>query len=173
MGLGADKDIQLREYLLKPGFIFLSKEPVVISSVLGSCVAVSMWDNKVLFGGMAHYLFPNVRPGASPTAKYGNVAVRHLAEMFFLEGAVKERINAQLFGGASNSKRNRIVAEENITIARLALEKLGIKVVSEDVGGHMGRKLIYNTLTNEAIVYKTNQLRKGDWYPYHHAGRRS
>ena len=92
--------------------------------------------------------------------------------MFLQEGGNKENIKAQLFGGASNSKQSKMIAEENISIARGILKKLGIKIVSEDVGGDMGRKLIYNTLTNEAIVYKTNQLRKGDWYPYYHAGRR-
>ena len=171
MRIGADKDIQLCEYQLKPGFIFLSREPVVISAVLGSCVAVSLWNDKVFCGGMVHYLYPQAGKGLPPTAKYGNVAVAHLAGMFFQEGALKETIKAQLFGGASNGKRNKAVAEENIAIARQVLSRLGIKVVSEDVGGDMGRKLIYNTMTNEAIVYKTNQLRKGDWYPYHHAGR--
>jgi chemotaxis protein CheD len=42
----------------------------------------------------------------------------------------------------------------------------GIKVISEDTGGNVGRKLVYNTLTNEAIIYRANKLRKGDWYPY-------
>lgn len=174
MGTGTDKEIQLCEYLLKPGYIFLSRDPVVISSVLGSCVAVSLWDMSTQFGGMAHYLYPGAdRTAESRTAKYGDIAVSHLATMFFQEGAAKKNIRAQLFGGASISEESRVVAEGNISVARQILKKLDIKIVSEDVGGDMGRKLIYNTFTNEAIVYKANQLRKGDWYPYHHARRSS
>jgi chemotaxis protein CheD len=169
----AEKEIQLCEYLLKPGYIFLSRDPVIISSVLGSCVAVSLWDGKVLCGGMAHYLFPVADDGESATAKFGNVAVSYLAGMFFREGAFRRDLRAQLFGGASISKESLVVAEENIEIAKQVLGKLNIKIVSEDVGGDMGRKLIYNTLTNEAIVFKANRLRKGDWYPYHHARRRT
>jgi chemotaxis protein CheD len=168
------KDIQLYEYSLKPGYIFLSREPVVISSVLGSCVAVSLWNSQICFGGMAHYLYPNAdKDLKSQTAKYGDVAIRYLASMFFLERSVKADIRAQLFGGAFISRESQIVAEENISVAKDILSKLDIKIVSEDVGGDMGRKLIYNTHTNEAIVYKANQLRKGDWYPYHHANRSS
>lgn len=174
MGTGADKEIQLCEYLLKPGYIFLSRDPVVISSVLGSCVAVSLWDMSIQLGGMAHYLYPSAeRVREARTAKYGDIAVSHLAAMFFQEGSAKNNMRAQLFGGASVSTESRVVAEQNISVARRILKKLDIKIVSEDVGGDMGRKLIYNTFTNEAIVYKANQLRKGDWYPYHHARRRS
>ncbi len=170
---GANKEIQLCEYLLKPGYIFLSRDPVIISSVLGSCVAVSLWDGRAQYGGMAHYLFPEADDGGAATAKYGNVAVAHLAGMFFREGAARKDLRAQLFGGASISREGLAVAEANIAVARKILKRLRIKIVSEDVGGDLGRKLIYNTFTNEAIVYKANQLRKGDWYPYHHARRRS
>lgn len=46
-----------------------------------------------------------------------------------------------------------------------------IKIISEDIAGNMGRKIVYNTERNEAIVYKVNKLRSGDWYPYVNEGR--
>jgi chemotaxis protein CheD len=46
-----------------------------------------------------------------------------------------------------------------------------IAVVSEDTGGNMGRKVVYHTQRNEAVVYKVNNLRQGDWYPYINEGR--
>jgi chemotaxis protein CheD len=42
----------------------------------------------------------------------------------------------------------------------------GIRVVSEDTGGEKGRKIVFNTGTNEVAVLKVDRLRKGDWYPY-------
>ena len=51
-------------------------------------------------------------------------------------------------------------------MARRFLAKHGIKIISEDTGGNMGRKIVYNSLTNEAIIYKVHNLRRGDWYPY-------
>jgi chemotaxis protein CheD len=51
-------------------------------------------------------------------------------------------------------------------MAKKILKKKGIPVVSEDVGGIKGRRLVYHTRTNEAIIMKTHRLRRGDYYPY-------
>ena len=50
-----EKDVRLYEYYLKPGYIFLNREPSIISTVVGSCVMVSLWDCKGRYGGAAHY----------------------------------------------------------------------------------------------------------------------
>jgi chemotaxis protein CheD len=50
--------------------------------------------------------------------------------------------------------------------ARKVLAGKKIRVVSEDVGGQMGRKIVFNTHTNEVGVIKVEKLRKKDWYPY-------
>lgn len=62
-------------------------------------------------------------------------------------------------------------ARENIRIARSILREQRIKTISEDVGGSMGRKIVYNNFKNEGVVYKVNVLRSGDWYPYIHRSR--
>ena len=55
-------------------------------------------------------------------------------------------------------------------ISRKILAKQGIPVVSEDVGGRKGRKIVFNTQTNEIAVLKVGHLRKADWYPYEYDG---
>ncbi len=163
-----EKDIQLYEYYLKPGYIFLNTEPSMISTVIASCVAVSLWDSRKKHGGMAHYLYPFTSIEDEATARYGNVAISYLIRMFLKEDADKENIKAQIFGGASlqQSTECRKVAKENVSIARSVLERFKISIISEDVGGNLGRKLLYNTFTNETIVYKVKKLRGKDWYPY-------
>jgi chemotaxis protein CheD len=167
-----ERGLRLNEYYLKPGYIFLSRNPIVISAVLGSCVAVSLWDQKEGYGGMAHYLYPSAVAKEQATAQYGNAAIQYLARMFAEEGAKKGNLRAQIFGGASLPDRDcRKIAKENIDVARAVLDRLKIKIVSEDVGGDMGRKIVYHTANNEAVVYKSGKLRRGDWYPYDHSGR--
>lgn len=162
-----DKDIVLFEYFLLPGYIFLNVEPSLISTVLGSNVAVSLWDQKKKRGGMANYLYPDCGAGQIATARYGNVAIRHLARMLMREGAKKKDIKAQIFGGAETGEQECIhIARRNVSMARKTMLELNIQVVSEDTGGSLGRKIVYNTEKNEAIVYKVNGLRGGDWYPY-------
>ena len=159
--------MQINEYLLMPGYIYLSRDPVVISAVIGSGVAVSLWDRRAEFGGMLHYLYPAPEKAQKATAAYGNAAIGCLARMFVEEGSKSKDIQAQIFGGATNSTIECTrIAQGNVEAARKMLKKLGLKIISEDVGGGMGRKLVYNTFSNEAIVCRVKKLRDGDWYPY-------
>ena len=157
------------EYFLKPGYIFLSREPAIVYTVLGSCVAVCLWDRKNKIGGMNHFLFPRIGDPAQATARYGNVATLTLFRMFLAEGAEKRELEGQIFGGSSRGPDSpeSEMGTQNVRIARRILERQGIPVTSEDVGGTLGRKLIYNTQTNEAVVLKVERLREEDWYPYH------
>ena len=162
-----EKDIQLYEYLLLPGYIFMSHEPTLISTVLGSGVAVSIWDSKKKYGGMTNYLYPRAAKRAEMTALYGNVAVQCLINMFLEAGSQVKNMKAQIFGGARSASVECVKeGRENIRVAKVILHEQRIKVISEDVGGSMGRKIVYNNFKNEAMVYKVNVLRNGDWYPY-------
>lgn len=162
------KDVQLYEYYLGPGYIFLNREPSIVSTAIGSCVMVSLWDCRRKYGGAANYAYPFTDNRREATARYGNVAISHLIRMFLREKANIKNIRAQIFGGAAlqQSAECREVARENIRIARSVLGRFRIRIVSEDVGGDVGRKLVYNTFSNEVIVFKAKNLRREDWYPY-------
>lgn len=167
-----ENGLKVEEYFLRPGFIFLSRAPIIISAVLGSAVAVALWDEKSCFGGLAHFLYPLAVSKNEATAQYGDAAILHLSKMFKQEGSAKSDMKAQIFGGAATTDSEcKRVAENNIATARKILGRLAIKIISEDVGGDMGRKLVYNSNSNEAIIYKVKKLRGGDWYPYSDEGR--
>ncbi len=51
-------------------------------------------------------------------------------------------------------------------MAKRILNQQGIPITSEDVGGSRGRKLIFKSDTNEAIILKVDRLRQEDWFPY-------
>jgi chemotaxis protein CheD len=142
-------------------------EPSIISTVLGSSVAVALWDQKNKYGGMASYLYPFTKVKETATSQYGNVAIRYMFMMLMQEGVRQKDLKAQIFGGAESEAVDVArIARENVRMARNILKRLKIEIVSEDTGGSMGRKIIYNTMKNEAIVYKVNTLRGSDWYPY-------
>ncbi len=166
------KDVTLRDYFLSPGYIYISEEPSLISTVVGSCVAVSLWDCQKERGAMAHFLYPSTDERSQASAQYGNVAIQYLIKLFLADGSKIKNLRAQVFGGAISPLGGcKRIGPENVRMARQQLTRRRIPVVSEDVGGSMGRKIVYNTLKNEAIVYKVNHLRKGDWYPYIQEGR--
>lgn len=160
------------EYFLYPGYIFLSPEPYLISTVVGSSVAVALWDTESRQGGMSNFLYPFVEGSKQGTALYGNVAIPYMIRMFLEEGASEKNLRSQIFGGAQAEQLDaEEVAQKNIEIARRVLRHHGIKVISEDVGGRLGRKIVYNTTQNEALIYKVGTLRSSDWYPYDRQGR--
>lgn len=167
-----ENDVPLIDFYLSPGHIYVSHEPALVSTVVGSSVAVSLWDNKREYGGMAHFLYPFTDDRCRTTAQYGNVAVKYLVTMFLDHGVQEKSLRAQIFGGALSAPADCMrIAKENIQMTRKVLRNHRISIVSEDTGGAMGRKIVFNTQRNEAIVYKVNTLRQGDWYPYIREGR--
>ncbi|MBF0302523.1 MAG: chemotaxis protein CheD [Desulfamplus sp.] len=156
------------DYLLKPGYIYMSdNQPISISTVVGSSVAVCLFDRKQKIGGMNHFQFPETNEREKATAIYGNVATLTLIKMMLSNGSKNSHIEAQIFGGAYNPEvSNMNVGINNIRTARKILSSKKIKIISEDVGGEMGRKIIFNTATFEIAVLKVKTLRRSDWYPY-------
>jgi chemotaxis protein CheD len=156
-------------YFLKPGYIFLPTKPALISTVLGSCVAVCLYDRKRKIGGMNHFQLPATSEKKTATACYGNIATRALVLMMIREGSKVKHLEAQIFGGAHDKMFSlKNIGHENIRAARRVLAQAHIKIVSEDVGGEKGRKIIFNTASNEVAILKVDKLRKEDWFPYNH-----
>ena len=132
---------------LYPGQLFLSGENIVVSTILGSCVAVCLWDSRISLGGMNHFLLPN-DPLNSSDLRYGNNAVRKLVEDMLARGAVKDRLMAKIAGGAcvlDGFAAKRSIGDQNVAVAKKILAQYGIAITSEHIGGRRGRKLLFYT----------------------------
>lgn len=156
-----------RDYFLKPGYIYLPEKPTAISAVVGSSVVLALYDKKKKCGGMNHFLFPRIFPGQSPSSRFGNVAVVTLIRMMKKRGCKSTDLKAQIFGGAFDPQCcEKNVGLDCVNVARKILKQKDIRLVSEDVGGELGRKIVFNTATCELAVIKVDRLRESDWYPY-------
>jgi len=154
-------------YFLQPGYILVPDDPVGISTVLGSAVSVCIYNRKKRMGGMNHFQFPYIAIKGKTTALYGNIATTALLKMMLAQDSSMENLEAQIYGGACNpEKDNKDIGMENIEIAIKILLKNQIPITSQDVGGEKGRKVVFNTNTNEVAVLKVERLRDIDWYPY-------
>ena len=154
-------------YFLEQGYIFVSTRPAVISAVLGSCVAVALYDRKRMVGGMNHFQLPCAQEKQQATARYGDAATLALIRIMISNGSKTKHLEAQIFGGAyDRGVCPRNIGRENAMIARKILRKHRIRITSEDVGGEMGRKVVFQTDSNKTAVLKVDKLRKSDWYPY-------
>jgi len=114
------------DYFLQSGFIFLPEKTTDISTVLGSCVAVCIYDKKRQKGGMNHFQLPFIYEQRKATARYGNIATVTLINMLVRDGSKIKHLEAQLFGGAFNPQISpQNVGRDNIKIAKKVLAQNG------------------------------------------------
>ncbi|MDR2140224.1 MAG: chemotaxis protein CheD [Deltaproteobacteria bacterium] len=158
--------VEIYRYHLTPGNLFTCGQQAMISAVLGTCVAVCLHDRRLKIGGMNHYLYPKSGFFGSSSNEYGDVAIPALIDKLRRMGSRVQDLEAQIFGGGDIGSGWGSTGAKNVKIARKLLKKNGINVVSEDVGGFKGRRLIFHTGTNETLVMKTHRIRRGDYYPY-------
>ncbi len=130
---------------LHAGQLHAAAQPTVITTVLGSCVAVCLYDPLAKVGGMNHFLLPlHVEKDRSP--RFGTVAVPMLVDAVLRAGASRGSLVAKVFGGASviaAMTRTRRLGEENAVLALRLLDEARIPVLDQDVGGGRGRKLVF------------------------------
>ncbi len=138
---------------LYPGQLFTSPEPSVVMTILGSCVAVCLWDPKAGVGGVSHYLLSKGIGTGISAHRYGNLAIPELIRRILAFGARSNALQAKIFGGACLNLDgvNRLSAE-NIELARAYLAEAQIAIVAEDVGGSQGRKLVFRIPDGDAWV---------------------
>ena len=152
------------EYYLEPGYIYFSKAPVTIRTVVGSCVCICLWDRNLKYGGMNHFAYPVIRDPGKATPLYGNVATAALIDMMSGAGCMNRDIVAQVTGGASPDDGNASdLGEQNVEVAKTLLDRRGLSISSEDTGGNMGRKIVFDTSTGQLVTLKVHHLRSEDW----------
>ncbi len=140
------------KHYLYPGALFVNKQPYFITTILGSCVAVCLYDKRLNIGGMNHYLLPFWNGEGLPSPKFGNIAIKQLISKMKALGSNPEDLIAKLFGGAAvlNTKQEVFyIGERNIAVAKKVLDEAGISIVAQSTGGDRGRKIIFNTATGE------------------------
>lgn len=152
-----------KAYHLHPGYIYYSSENTAIRTIVGNSVAVCIWDREKRRGGMNHFLFPFIDKVDKSTPKYGNVATIALLKTLQKAGSHPDNLMAQIVGGATYKKSFENIGEKNVAIARKVLRKYNIPIVSEDIGGEMGRKVIFDLKTGELLVVKVHKIRESDW----------
>ncbi len=143
---------------LKVGELYASKKPAVITTVLGSCVAVCLYDTVLKIGGMNHIFLP--KPLKSDfhllaSSIYGINAMEYLLKRMIKLGGKKQRLIAKAFGGSNliySFSHASGVGERNIEFIKSYLEKEHIILVNESLGGNQGRKIIFNTETGEVFL---------------------
>jgi chemotaxis protein CheD len=146
----------LPKIFLTPGTLYFTSEPTVVTTVLGSCVAVCLWDRTIGCAGMNHYVLPNGEPGEHGL-RYGNVAIEQLGEGMRRLGCDPENLRAKIFGGATVlpfGASKDTVGSKNVRVALEWLKHHSIPVVARRTGGKNGLLIRLHTKTGRVMVRK-------------------
>lgn len=140
-----------RQVYVHPGHLFFTREPAIVSTVLGSCVSVCLFAPEAGAGGINHYLLPEHLGVESP--RFGTAANQMLLDHFSDARIAITSLKAKVFGGSAIAvSRPDDLPTRNVNAALAFLERYNIPVISRDVGGRRGRKLIFRTTDGAAWV---------------------
>jgi chemotaxis protein CheD len=146
-----------RDISIRVGDLYGSREPAVIHTILGSCVAVCLYDPVQRIGGMNHILLPGNADTKyfDASARYGIHAMELLINRIMTLGGNRHQLIAKAFGGAhilpSITPENG-TGRRNIEFVREFLKTEAISMVSYDLGGHQARRIFFHTDTGEVLV---------------------
>ena len=166
------KSAHIIEIFLKQGEVYFGDRDTRIRTVLGSCVAITMWHPDLLIGGMCHYMLPSRHPRGqklhcritnSPIGfpsrratdkmeldgKYADEALELMFTEIQRSGTRAGDYQIKLFGGgnmfpATTKPRAQHVGLKNIEVVSQLLAYHGLKVSAEHLGGVGHRNLIFD-----------------------------
>lgn len=154
--IAGDEASERQRLHLHAGQLATFDTPAALTTILGSCVAVCLWDEGAGVGGMNHFLLPHWVGDGLASPRFGNIAVGSLIEQVLAMGGQPNRLQAKVFGGAcvlaGAAEEGEHLGQRNVEVALKILGREGIDVLARDVGGRRARKLIFHTDNGSAWV---------------------
>jgi len=147
----------IKSHYLLVGSIFAPPDRHLVTTVLGSCVSVCLWDAVHRRGGINHFMLPLWNGDGLASPKYGNIAIAKLIAKLGELGSAKRDLRAKIFGGGvvlNMTSPFMNIGERNIQLAEDILKAEQISIISADTGGRLGRKLIFDTESGAVFVKK-------------------
>jgi chemotaxis protein CheD len=152
-----------RKIYLKPGEMHFAGRPTIVTTVLGSCVSVTIFSRKHATGAICHGMLPSYKDRGmseqmSPEGlRYVDCAIEQMLRKFMSKGIAESDLEVKLFGGAEMlpnclPSKNVTVGRQNIEIAIRMIKDKNLNLVSSDLGGLQGRKIIFYTHTGDVFL---------------------
>jgi chemotaxis receptor (MCP) glutamine deamidase CheD len=147
-------------HFLYPGQVFVTRDAITISTILGSCAAICLWDRHKKAGGMNHYLLPEGVNEGPNRLRYGNVSNPELLRQLLALGCEVRHLQAKIFGGSNAFGPDPLqsVGSRNVELAESFLHSVGIPVVEKDVSGKRGRRLAFRILDGVTTIRNFDQV---------------
>lgn len=146
-----------------PGEFFVSASPMIVYTVLGSCISACIRDPVVGVGGMNHFMLPKPKEGGNDSwgesARYGSYAMESLINEILKQGGMKSRLEVKLFGAGKIYEGKIDVGARNAEWVLGFLKTEGLRPVKSDLGDVCPRKVYYFTESGRVLMKKIERLK--------------
>lgn len=149
-------DSGLQRVFLKPGELHVAERPTLVTTLLGSCISVTMFSAGHRIGAISHALLPgDGRCGGD--LRYVDRSILAMLERLARLSVNRSELEVKLFGGADCISRGNggdgiMVGVRNIEAALRTLREQGLKLAASDLGGIDGRKIVFHSHTGEVFL---------------------
>lgn len=146
------------------GQAVLASDPAWLTTILGSCIAVTLYSPRLRLGMLSHVVLPQSTGPTTYPAKFADTAVTHMVTTLQGQGAGPSSLIAKIAGGACMFGDGKFmqIGDSNIQAAIQALSAAGIPIVGKEVGGNLGRRVCFDlssgTLTVECIGHPSQTI---------------
>jgi chemotaxis protein CheD len=158
-----DHNFKRQAVKILPGEYYATSRPMLIVTVLGSCVSACVRDRVSGIGGMNHFMLPAINDFGEPvnaSARYGTYAMEVLINQLLKMGARRQNLEAKVFGGGSVIKGFTVanVGERNAAFVREYLKTEQIPIVAEDLLDVFPRKVYFFPSEGRVLIKKLKVL---------------
>jgi chemotaxis protein CheD len=143
----------MQKIYLTPGTLWCGSEPSLVSTVLGSCVAVCLIDRHQRAAGMNHFILPQ-GISAENNLRYGDISLDRMLDRMFRMGCHRNDLRAKIFGGAAVLAVSQAdsVGTKNVELSLAWLAAHEIPILARRTGGRHGMTLRFDTGTGEVLA---------------------
>lgn len=145
---------------LYPGELYIADTPTVVTTNLGSCVSVVFFSPQLRIGAICHGRLPQRTKGGvwvpgnkKKCFEYMDCSIVYIIDFFKDLNIKRNKVVIEMYGGSNmfhqTSEEKNSVGWQNIDISKRILNKHGLYVSVSDVGGYLGRKVIFNSQTGK------------------------
>lgn len=146
-----------------PGEFFVSHVPMIVYTVLGSCISACIRDPVAGVGGMNHFMLPEPKEKTwdswGESTRYGSYAMESLINEIVKQGGLKRRLELKLFGAGKIYDGQMDVGAQNSEWVLNYARTEGLSVVGRDLGDVYPRKIYYFTESGRVLMKKIKQIK--------------
>lgn len=146
-----------------PGEFFVSPDPMIVYTVLGSCVSACVRDPFARVGGMNHFMLPKPKDAGTDSwgesTRYGSYAMESLINEILKRGGNKGRLEIKLFGAGKIYDGNIDVGARNAEWVMDYLRAEGLSACKTDLGDVYPRKIYYFTESGRVLMKKIERVK--------------